>query len=107
MKGFFLHDKHKWPCAFVASDLKKDGIAFSISTHNPIDSFSKKVAREVAGGRLYTDKRYAMIPAGNNVKARILQAIVANRYLPTRTREAAKLWLKNPPKPKIKKTKAA
>jgi hypothetical protein len=106
MKGFFLHDKKKWPCAFVASDLGVDGVRFTVSTHNPIDPFSRKIARDVAVGRLYSC-RYSVILAGNNVKARILQQVAANRFLPTRTRQAAKLWLKNPPKPKAKKSNAA
>lgn len=106
MKAFYLHDKKRFPVACVATQLKMSGVTYNVSTYNFIDEFSKKIAQDVAIGRLHTaGGKY--ISAGRDVKARILQSIAEDHDMPTRTREAAKLWLKNPPKPKIKKSKAA
>jgi len=92
MKLFYLRDKNNHAVACVASELTKEGITFAVSTHNPIDPFSKAMAREVAMGRLVSG-RYYSISAGNNVKARLLHQIVMNGHLPNRTRVAAQLWL--------------
>jgi hypothetical protein len=101
MKSFYLHDARRFPVALVVTDLKMGGIIFAVSTHNPIDPFDKGIARAVAMGRLVT-KGGICISAGNNVKARILERIVADhKEFPARTRKAAQLWLDNPPKKKV------
>jgi hypothetical protein len=106
MKTFFLHDKNRLPVTCVVTELKVSGVLFAVSTYNPIDIFSKRIARDVATGRLVTNGG-SSVSSGKDVKVRILKAIISDTEMPTRTREAAKLWLKNPPKPKTKKTKAA
>jgi hypothetical protein len=108
MKAFFLHDEHRFPVALVVTELKMHGILFAVATHNPIDFFDKRIAWQVATGRLMTrNNGGTFISAGNNVKARILQHIVSDSKMPNRTRRAAQLWLDNPPTPKKKKDTAA
>lgn len=107
MKGFYLQDKHGRFCAFVASEIKMTGVVYAVSTCSNSDKFNKEVARSLAVGRLFTRAIVKNVSIGGSVKERILNSIVADADMPTRTREAAKLWLKNPPKPKIKKSKAA
>jgi len=95
MKLFYLHNKNNFPVACVASDLKPDGsILVAVSTYNPIDPFDKRVARDVAIGRLASGRHFFCINASNNVKARILELIAGSEYIPNRTKVAARLWLK-------------
>ena len=104
MKGFYLQNKRGQFCAFVASEMKMTGIVYAVSTCSNADKFDKEVARSLAIGRLFTRAIVKNVSAGGSVKERILNSIALDPDMPTRTREAAKLWLKNPPKPKIKKT---
>jgi hypothetical protein len=101
MKIFYLRDRTGLPVTCVVSGMKLSGIVFAVSTYNPIDVFSKRIAREVATGRLAKEGGEHLC-AGNNVKQRLVRQIAVNDKLPTRTRLAAKLWLKNAEKSKPK-----
>lgn len=118
MRGFYLRNKRRQPCAYVATDMTMTGVKFAVSTCNPMDEFKKELARSLAIGRLTqtnmcgsSDLLAAAIACGGRtVKERILYAIANDHKMPTRTRLAAKEWLKNPPKPINKpktKTEAA
>jgi len=100
---YYLRDQQKRPVACIASlrDATTDRVSFAVSTHNPLDPYSRKLGRAIALGRLATK------PTTLATNAHILSAII--RYLahapverfggrvwtevPWRTRKAALRWL--------------
>jgi hypothetical protein len=118
MRYFFLRNENKFPVACVASvyDKEMDAIKFAVSTHNPIDNFNRKRAKQIASERITAGKFLTIHNPDDvkNIKWGICYDIVAEKfpgeqiiegrtgrhqgfkvaYLPERTREAAKLWLK-------------
>ena len=107
MRIFYLRDETNFPTACVATEKEDDGqIRFAVSTWNPVDEFSRSMARRIAIGRLDAKNRgwsingppydYALT-CSFNVKARIVLTIAENDHLlyPQRTVKAAILWLVN------------
>jgi len=107
MKIFYLRNESGRAIACVAWDGKRaERIIFAVSTHNPIDPYNKEVGRSLAVGRFQFSPHALVLVAGLDSPFRYLLGCIAEqREFPTRTRNAAAAWLKNPPKPK--KTKAA
>jgi hypothetical protein len=101
MKFFYLRDENNNPVACVASYRIPSGdeIFYGVSTHNPIDRFSRQEARVHAV--MHSDQnhpysgRAALRPG---VKQDIVTQIANNDKMPKRTRAAAKLWLDNRPR---------
>lgn len=113
-KLFYVRSKRNFPVACVATTEFNDEIALDWSTWNPMDEFSKAIAREVAIGRLQrrmsiveeatsenpmVDPRtiVAMVPQSLGVRKAILTEFANCRdcsVVPTRLREAAKFQLK-------------
>lgn len=92
MKFFYLRDKKNHPVACVASFVHNGDIYYGVSTHNPIDVFSKHEARVHAvmnglkgpNGRVHLQK---------GVKPIVVEQIANNPDVPKRAKEAARLWL--------------
>lgn len=97
MKHFFLRDKNKKPVGCVVSQRfvnnKMDFVMFAVSAHNPLDRFNRKEAFMYAV--LNLEKNGVLLPTRKGIKIDIMNTIVDHQVLfPQRTRDAAKLWLK-------------
>jgi hypothetical protein len=66
---------------------------FGVSAHNPLDRFSRKEAFVEAVRNF--EKNGVILPTRKGIKIDIMKTIVEHQVLfPQRTRDAAKLWLK-------------
>ena len=104
-KIMFLRGKANHPVGCIAIDLDflKDrsvpkSIYFQVSTLNPMDSFNRKVARQLAIGRLaespITIEDIDCTSVHNVIRA-VMEYIAADSTLPKRSRNAAKNWLQS------------
>jgi hypothetical protein len=103
MRFFYLRDKQRRPVALVATDksaLSEGYIRFTVATWNPIDCYSKEMARTIVQGRLALG-RYVELDIVPHIKREIINYIANydfhGGHFPGRTRKAAKLWLENHP----------
>ena len=93
----FLRTDKGVPVACVAMKLSKSGeVTYAVSTQHPKDRFNRKVARELALGRLVSKPETVKV---NTVSMHeVSRAVVSNLLVkdstPTRTYMAAKKWLK-------------
>lgn len=94
---FYLRDKHKFPVACVASTVQNSVLNFAISVHNPLDTYSKKIARKIAETRLahpgYLSGTIECLDQ-KQAKQTLVNAIRSQKNWPTKAVAAAKLWLK-------------
>jgi hypothetical protein len=100
LKWFYLRDKTNTRVALVGSMADEhDKISFSVATWNPKDNCNRKLARYIVEQRLVGGLRFAQVPNKGNIKAAIIQYIAESsgddEMIPARTRDAAKLWVKN------------
>lgn len=97
MRLFYLRDTNKFPVACVISERFKDyRVRFAVSTHNPVDRYSKLDARNVAAIRLLTGKHWEtpIITPRGATKVGVVSIIAdPDNNFPLRARAAAKLWL--------------
>lgn len=98
MKHFYLRDKHKRPVGCVVSQRfvnnKMDYVIFAVSAHNPLDRFNRKEAFLQAV--LNFEKNGVILPTRKGIKIDIMNTIINHPVLfPQRTRDAAKLWIKD------------
>lgn len=101
---FYLRDERKFPVACVAVHLAPgaNSIYYAVSTHNPIDPYSRAIARSVALGRLKANYSVIEVPVTGEYltrreKFRVCKEIVMNNHLPRRTRDAAWGYLLDSP----------
>ena len=98
-KWFYLKNKKGEYVACVATGHAKDGdLIFNYSVLNKDkDEWSRKVARDVAIGRIVAGRGQPInlptVPPNRTVKELILLALKQDRYTPSRLKEAAKFWL--------------
>jgi hypothetical protein len=93
----FLRDKKGMPVGCVAISLsqKTNKIRYQVSVLNPIDSFKRDLARQIALGRLL-EKPFVIPMRGTgqyDITFEVMNAIESNTELPKRARKAATLWL--------------
>lgn len=72
-------------------------VEYRISTANPTDTFDKDVARQLALGRLIEAPYTVRVRAGANmyeISAIIMKDIASDSTAPSRTRRAARNWLR-------------
>jgi hypothetical protein len=105
MRYFFLRDEPKvpghsgFPVACVATRLDSNGMVyFGVSVHNPLDTYNREMAKEIATGRAYKlDAPHA--PCTRGVLSIILLVIATTKnpdgtyFYPQRAVDAANLWL--------------
>lgn len=77
-------------------------VSYNLSVLNPSDNFNRKVARNIAIGRLEknpdTYKAFVLQNANMHMITRSVMAdIMNNKAIPNRAIKAAKLWLNNHP----------
>jgi hypothetical protein len=102
-KIMFLRAKTNHPVGCIAIDLdflknrgEPKSIYFQVSTLNPNDNFNRKIARQLAIGRLAESP--ITIPnvdctSVHNVIRAVMDYILADVTLPKRSRNAAKNWI--------------
>lgn len=110
MRIFYLRNSSKFPVACVISERRGDKIQFAVSTHNPVDRYSRFDARGEACIKILT-KDFAevyIVPGRGETKKSIVKFIAdpSNGY-PFRTQEAARLWLQTPLADKVLSLEAA
>jgi hypothetical protein len=105
MRLFFLRDEpqfkghHGFPVACVATRLDDNGmVRFGISVHNPLDTYNRQMAKEIAVGRaLKVDA--PEVPCTRGVLSIVLLVIASTKkadgtyFYPQRAVDAANLWL--------------
>lgn len=94
MKWFYLRDKNNNKVGCVASEKKLDAIYFAVSAHNPKDQYNPEAAREVATGRLKAGKIAGTVTQETGIKEQIMAQIKVDKKLPSRARNAARLWIR-------------
>lgn len=92
----FLRRENNHPIGCLAMHLNGDGeVSYQVSTLNPVDSFNRKLARQLALGRLLE------FPITISTKGRsvhditkdVLRDLIKDKSFPSRTRSAATRWL--------------
>ena len=102
VRYIYLRDNKKAPqaCVAVLYSAKNKKVAYGLSVLNPQDRFNRKVARELAAGRLALYGNYldlSEVPEINChvITRRILTDLLTweHEELPGRARKSAKRWL--------------
>lgn len=99
LRNSYEQGKKGAPVGCVAITLENGGIAYQVSTLNPSDDFDRRVARDLALGRLVNSPIIIRGPVGQsmaNITAVVMNDIVERHNLPMRTRKAAHHWFNTP-----------
>lgn len=88
---------HPVGCLAISIDRKGQVLQYGFSVLNPADKFDRKVARQLALGRLLESPvSIAPIKADANmheITRSVMKSLIVNRKTPARAVRAAKLWL--------------
>ena len=88
---------HPIGCLAIQIDRKRSVLSYGFSVLNPADKFDRKVARQLALGRLLESPvSIAPIKADANmheITRSVMKSLIVNRKTPARAVRAAKLWL--------------
>ena len=93
----FLRDDRFQPVGCIAINLTKGGqVSYQVSVLNPVDNFDRKVARQLAIGRLIEKPIFANIESRSmfDISTVVMQSIVSSKHFPARAVKAARNWLK-------------
>lgn len=95
----FLRDRVGAPVGCIAMTLshKSDQVKYQVSTLNPVDNFDRKVARQLAIGRLMESPRFLNLPKRtslHDMTALVVRDIATSKAFPDRSVKAAKRWLR-------------
>lgn len=92
----FLRGRNNHPVGCVAMQLFGDRAVYQVSTLNPSDNFDRRMARQLAIGRLVESPIHLVTGSQDSVhdttKA-IMKHMSDNILLPKRSRVAAKRWI--------------
>lgn len=109
MRFFYLRDKKGMPVVTVATIYEPNWkrVYYGLSTLNVrLDSFDYLEGRARAAERVdLRNTNFVIVMNGGKVKEALVLTIANDARNPQRTREAARLWLKQPPQKKIKRSK--
>jgi len=91
----FLRGDNNFPVGCLAMRTGKTHVDYQVSTLNPSDKFDRKVARQLALGRLIeTPIRVSVETSGANEHFyQVMNHVSKNKKLPKRSRSAANRWL--------------
>lgn len=85
-------------CVAIAVDRKKRTLRYGLSVLNPADKFDRKVARQLAIGRLIEVPASVSVRADANmhdITRTVMQDLLTDIKTPSRAVRAAKFWLTN------------
>lgn len=95
----YVRDKNRRPVGCVAFTLDRETnvVSWATSTHNPADTFDKKVGRKIATLRLANPNQFLFNKEtySNNIITALLEQIANNKNEPNRLRRQAnrfRLW---------------
>jgi hypothetical protein len=97
----FLRDSQLHPvgCLAINLDLRNHRLTYQMSVLNPVDRFDRKVARQLALGRLVEAPIAVTLPRGRELSMHdITEAVmrdVIRSKAPGRARRAARNWMVN------------
>jgi hypothetical protein len=102
LRIMYLRNSKKFPmaCIAIALDRPNGAISYQYSVFNPEDHFDKRMARELALGRLIsrpvkiTDQDSEI--NFNQISWAVMEHLSQSKTAPTRAVRAAKRWLKTP-----------
>lgn len=95
----YLRDANYFPVGCVAITLNrhKNTVEYQLSVLNPQDRFDRKVARQLALGRL-VEAPVTVVLSGHatmhEISLAVMKSIVSLNSAPSRAVKAAKTWLK-------------
>jgi hypothetical protein len=97
----FLRDAKGQPVGCVAIrvrqvTVKRTLIEYQYSVLNPLDRFDRRLARQLALGRMVEAPYTATVgasPSRHDISEAVMENIATDQGAPTRARKAAKLWL--------------
>jgi hypothetical protein len=97
----FLRDRsgNAIGCVVISIDRNKKKAYFNISVQNPADTFNRKLARQLAIGRMIESPMTVALKKDatmHDVTAAVMLSIRANKDLPKRAVQAASNWLAAP-----------
>lgn len=77
-------------------------VSYHLSVLNPTDKFDRKIAREIATGRLDKNPECHTVPVPENadmhmITRSVMVDIMDSKSMPTRAVKAAKLWVADHP----------
>lgn len=77
-------------------------VSYNLSVLNPSDKFDRKIAREIATGRLGKNPECHTVPVPENadmhmITRSVMVDIIDSKSMPTRAIKAAKLWVADHP----------
>jgi hypothetical protein len=94
MKTFYLRDDGRNPVACVVYERLDNKIRFGVSSWNKKDPFSRKIAREVAYGRLNKQELLSSGPKFRDAVKSVCSAIISGQVSTSeRAKKSAKTWL--------------
>lgn len=95
----FLRDRQGLPvgCVAISVDRKNREVSYQYSVLNPIDSFDRRLARQLAIGRLIEKPITTPLYRGevnmHIISDIVLSDLARSKTAPTRAVKAARLWL--------------
>ena len=107
----FLRDSKGQPVGCVAIKIKTAVgrtagvtlVTYQMSVLNPLDKFDRRMARQLALGRLVEAPLTTTIdhvsPTRREISQAVMQDLREDAFAPTRARKAASLWLRQDKKP--------
>lgn len=96
----FLRDPSGMPvgCLAIGLTRSRKTIKYQVSVLNPVDKFDRKLARQIALGRLmessYSAPSTNNIPDMHQISRDVMQHLSKNEDVPSRASRAAKRWLR-------------
>lgn len=97
----FLRDPSGMPvgCLAIGLTRSRKTIKYQVSVLNPIDQFDRKLARQIALGRLmessYSAPSTSDVPDMHQISRDVMAHLADNKDVPSRASRAARRWLKN------------
>lgn len=91
-------------CIAYAVSPDKTKIFYQVSVVAPPDQFSRKIAREIAIGRLKTNPAIIEMNPGSSATMSIMEHLRSNKDVPGRARKVARHWIINAYSNKPEKT---
>lgn len=94
----FLRGSNNHPVGCLAMLVTNNQVKYQVSTLNPVDKFDRRVARQLALGRLIENPIEIGMNDTNihNVVKCVMADIARNNLIPNRAKIAAKKWLSSP-----------
>jgi hypothetical protein len=94
----YLRDRNYQPVGCIAIRLnpRTQFVEYGVSVLNPVDKFDRKVARQLALGRLVEAPETLLVPRNPTIHVislAVMRDLSTRKLVPGRAARAAKLWL--------------